>query len=321
MARVTPLERKGAAVCPASCGELVQGTWNGVNFLVPCPVDLYSLAVVKLRPSPGLTGPADRPKALEAVRRTLSFLGSPELGGELWLDSRIPRGKGMASSTADIGAAASAAAAALGMYLRPRDLAFLAVGIEPTDGTLLPGITLVDHVRGYWQLPLGQGPEAGILALDLGGQVDTLEFNAQPGLAEKNEANEALTRRAFLLVRRGIQEKNLGLLGQGTTLSAEANQSILFKPLLSELRDWSRRRGGAGIVAAHSGTVLGLLYQPERNLEKEEESLRRAFPAVGCSWHMRFIQGGVKVVNNNAAAWRELTVSQGKVRGLGVPGF
>ena len=321
MARVKPMERKGAAVCPASCGELVQGTWNGVNFLVPCPIDLYSQAVVKLRPGTGLSGPSDRPKALEAVRRTLNFLGSPELGGELWLDSSIPRGKGMASSTADIGAAASATAAALGMALQPRDLLSLAVGIEPTDGTLLPGVTLVDHVRGSWQLPLGRGPEAGILALDLGGQVDTLEFNAQPGLAEKNRENEPLTRQAFLLVRRGIQEKNLALLGQGAVLSAEANQSVLFKPLLSELKEWSRRRGAAGIVAAHSGTVLGLIYPPERDLEKEAESLRRDFPATGVSWQVRLIQGGVKVVNTNAAAWRELAVSQGTVRGLGVPGF
>jgi len=311
----------GSAALPATCGELVQGTWDGINFLVPCPINRYSLAEVRLRPNAPLTGPADRPKALEAVRRALTILGCPELGGELVLQSQIPRGKGMASSTADIGAAIAAAAAALGAVLNPRELAALAVSIEPTDGTVLPGITLLDHVNGRWQLPLGNGPAAKILVIDLGGQVDTLEFNASPELPEKNLINEPQTKEAFHLVRRGVQEKNLSLLGQGTTLSAQANQSILPKPLLHEIWAWGRKRGSLGVIAAHSGTVLGLIYQPARELGKEEEALRNAFPEIQAGWNVELVQGGVRVVKPGAGSWRQLGGGEGKVRELGVPGF
>lgn len=321
MDKVKAMEWRGTAECPGSCGELVQGTWDGVNFLVPSPVNLYSTARVILRPNTGLSGAAGHVKALEAVRRTLLFLGRHDLGGELHLDSRIPWGKGMASSTADIGAAIAATASALGVELKPRDLAAIAIEIEPTDGTVFPGITLVDHVRGSWVLPLGRGPQAEILVVDLGGEVDTLEFNAQPELPAKNKANETLTRKAFHLVRRGIQEKNLSLLGQGATLSAEANQTILPKPLLTELKQWSAARGCAGVMAAHSGTVVGLLYPPGRDLEREEESLFKTFSGLGESWRVRLIQGGVKVVKPDAGAWGELGGSQGKVREFGVPGF
>lgn len=321
MAGVKTMEWRGTACCPGSCGELVQGTWNGVNFLVPSPVNLYSVAQVTLRPNTELTGSPKQVKALEAVRKTLSFLGNPDLGGELCLDSQIPWGKGMASSTADIGAAIAATASALGISLSPRDLAALAISIEPTDGTLFPGITLVDHVKGYWRLPLGKGPAAEILVADLGGEVDTLEFNARPELPERNRANEAQTRKAFYLVRRGIQEKSLSLLAQGASMSAEANQVILPKPLLREIREWSLTRGCAGVIAAHSGTVLGLIYPSGRELKQEEDSLHKAFPGVGESWRVQLIEGGVKVVKPDVRSWRELVGGEGKVRKLGVPGF
>lgn len=313
MARVAVLEWRGTGICPGSCGELVQGTWNGVNFLVPCPVNLYAKAFVRLRPDCELTGPPESPKALLAVRRTLDFLGMSELGGELLLHSDIPAGKGMASSTADIGAAIAATAAALGVNISARSLAAIAVGIEPTDGTVLPGITLFDHLRGRWLLPLGQPPQGNILVADLGGQVDTVEFNALPGLEAQNRANEPLTKQAFLLVRQGIQQKNLIILGEGASLSAAANQSILPKPLLAELQEWGKSRGALGIVAAHSGTVLGLLYRADRDLAPEEEALRQAFSEITQSWRVRLINGGIKVVKSDVKAWREHFSGQGNL--------
>ncbi|HWJ02817.1 MAG TPA: hypothetical protein VNU93_04000, partial [Verrucomicrobiae bacterium] len=193
-----------------------------------------------------------------------------------------------------------------------------AVSIEPTDGTLLPGITLLDHVAGRWRLPLGGAPAGKILALDFGGQVDTLEFNSLPELATKNSANERLTREAFHLVRRGIQEKNLAILGNGTTRSARANQSILHKPLLPELEAWGRNRGSFGVIAAHSGTVLGLIYPGNRDLGKEAMQVKIDFPSIEGCWALEFAQGGVKVVKPGAGAWREFTGSQAGIRGFGL---
>lgn len=319
--KIKLIEWRGAAVCPGSCGELVQGTWNGVNFLVSCPVNLVSRAQVSLQPNCPLTGPKNKPKALEAVRKTLAILGKPELGGTLEIDSQIPSGKGMASSTADIGAAIAATAAALGKGLSTQSLAELAVAIEPTDGTLLPGITLFDHVGARWRLALGRGPRAGILIADLGGEVDTLQFNARPELAEKNRLNEPKTRRAFYLVRRGINEKKLTLLGQGATLSAIANQAILVKPLLEELIAWAKARDSFGVIAAHSGTVLGLIYPPERDLNREEERLRAAFPQIAACQKTELTEGGVKVVAPDGNTRGKFAGSTGQIWQERVRGF
>ncbi len=298
----------GYAVCPGSCGELVQGTWGGVNFLVPCPVKLYSRASITLIPGVPLTSPSPaRQKALQAVARTLQALGYGHLGGELVVDSAIPWGKGMASSTADIGASIAAAADALKVRLDPAMLLRLALTIEPTDGTLLPGITLLDHIRGRWTLALGQGIPAGILILDLGGQVDTAQFNARPDLAQKNLQNEKLTRQAYYLVRTGLQSRDLNLLGRGATLSAQANQSILAKAGLEEIIAFAGARGAAGVIAAHSGTVLGLIYDRTRNLGLEEKLVNKAFPQIKQYWRTELTSGGVEVVNQDGSPRRGFT--------------
>lgn len=315
--KVKFMEWKGSAVCPGSCGELVQGTWDGVNFLVPCPINLYSEVSVVLRPNSELVCLSGHNKALEAVRRTLAYIGKQELGGVLKVKTSIPWGKGMASSTADIGASIGATAAALGIALRAQEIAELAIPIEPTDATIFPGITLFDHVRGRWRLPLGSGPEAEILVVDLGGEVDTVEFNNRPELPELNRINEFQTRQAFHLVRRGIQEKNLTLLGRGCTLSAEANQVILPKDLLADIKYWNLKRGGFGVIAAHSGTVVGLLYAPGRDMANEGAELRTSFQEISDCRGVKLIKGGVKAVKTNASSRREPQGCQGTLRESG----
>jgi L-threonine kinase len=88
---------------PATCGELVQGTLDGVPCLVSCPIGRYSMAEVRLRPGPGWDVPPGAPKAATALRDGLRYLDQPELGGRLRLVTDLPRGRGYASSTTDIG--------------------------------------------------------------------------------------------------------------------------------------------------------------------------------------------------------------------------
>jgi L-threonine kinase len=45
-------------------------------------------------------------------------------------------------------------------------------------------------------------------------------------------------------------------------LSAEVNQAVLPKPLLEELRQATTEAGGLGVNCAHTGTVLGVLFDP-----------------------------------------------------------
>lgn len=241
---------------PGSCGELVQGTINGVNFLITCPVDWYSEVTVVSGDSMVHT----EPKTATAVSKTFEYLNiSGKLG--LTVESDLPVGKGMASSSADISAACQAAAlAVVGRYLSCDEIADIALSIEPTDGIFYPGIIMFDHVEGKIRRSLGNPPPIYIAVFDVGGQVDTLVFNDREDLAALNQAKEPQVMAAAALVAKGLETGDAQLIGQGATMSAVANQAILYKPCLEQVITISRDFGAVGICAAHSGTVLGVMF-------------------------------------------------------------
>ena len=151
--------RWASASAPGTCGELAQGMLDGIVCMVTCPIDLYSTAVVELSPGPGeISGPADSPKASRAVRATLEFLEESGTDALLRLDSPLPRGKGMASSTADVSAAIVATASACGKELSPAEIAEIALHIEPSDGVMFPGVAVFDHRKGSVARTMGPPP-------------------------------------------------------------------------------------------------------------------------------------------------------------------
>lgn len=241
---------------PGACGELVQGTINGVNFLITCPVDWYSEVTVtdcSLQPEP-------RPKAAIAVNKTLDFLN---IAGNIGVTvvSDLPVGKGMASSSADISAACQAAAlAAAGIRLSADEIADIALSIEPTDGIFYPGIIMFDHIHGKIRRLLGNPPPIHVAIFDAGGQVDTQDFNCREDLAGLNRAKEPQVAAAARLVIEGLAAGDVKLIGRGATMSALANQTILYKPYLEQMIEFSGRFGAAGVCVAHSGTVMGVMF-------------------------------------------------------------
>jgi L-threonine kinase len=248
---------------PATCGELVQGTLDGVPCLVSCPIGRYGVAEVRLRSGPGWDVPSDAPKSAAALRAGLVHLGQPEQGGQLRLTSDLPRSRGYGSSTADVGATIYALGQALGQPLAAAEVARLAVGVEPSDSTLFPGLALFDHRDGSFYQELGPAPPLVVMVLDPGGEVDTLAFNRLDHRAALGRlASQHLE--AFTLLREGLKRGDWPALGQAATLSARAHQAILPDPLLEPGLALARALGALGICRAHSGTLLGLLLDPAR---------------------------------------------------------
>ncbi len=102
-AAALPLARCRA---PGTCGELAQGAIDGEDFLVNCPIDLHAQAAVHASAAGGLH--MRDAQAHGKIARALARLAGqlPGCAGrEVVVTSRIPRGKGMASSTADLTAA------------------------------------------------------------------------------------------------------------------------------------------------------------------------------------------------------------------------
>lgn len=278
---------------PGSCGELVQGSRCGIPFHVTCPIDMYSTVKVEMAPGNGQAhGPKEAIKAREAVARTMKYLRCRDMDAELSISSLLLPGKGMASSTADVAGAILATGLALGHLLAPQQVAQIALSIEPTDGTFFPGIVAFDHRGGKIQQELGSPPPIDIIVLDFGGEVDTVAFNQQ----ERTDILRSLepqVEKALELVKDGVRLSRSEMIGEGATISALANQKILYKPQLNMVLNLARQVDALGVNVAHSGTVIGVLLEPQRRDVKDVIAfLYHQLPGLENVYTARLVGGG-----------------------------
>jgi L-threonine kinase len=283
------------AKAPGTCGELVQGTINGQNFLITCPINVYSEVEISFgQQQEGRIG--DKTRA--AVKKTLAYLQQSASKLAITAKSELPIGKGMASSSADIAAACQATAKCFGQVLTADEIADIALAIEPTDGIFYPGIVMFDHVSGNIRRLLGAPPTIYIAVFDVGGEVNTQQFNQRNDLAALNTAKESLVQQAVELVTEGVRCGDSQMIGRGATLSAIANQTMLYKPCLDQVIEIAERYGAVGVNAAHSGTVLGILFPAS---ERSQISSCIKTVSAACSgiayWRtVEMISGGLTTV-------------------------
>lgn len=243
-----------------TCGELVQGMMNNSSFLITCPINLFSYVKVGIsRISNEITcHPSMRWKSKKAARETLKFLNEKNINIDLRIRSDIPLGKGMASSTADIVGSCLGIVTLLNKKISESEIAGLALSIEPSDGTMFKGIVLFDYLKGSVVKHLGVAPPMKIVAIDIGGTINTIRFNKNDYKKIRSVQERGILK-AVELVEKGIKEKNCFLIGEGATLSAVLNQQILFKKELNEIIEISKELNAYGVCVAHSGTVIGIL--------------------------------------------------------------
>lgn len=247
------------ALCPASCGELIQGWIHGSEKLISYGINCYSRVSISEGKGRKIN---QHPKAYQMVQRIFRYYDIPIAEAEnivLNIESEIPLGKGMASSTADLGATALAAATYLNKKITQEEIASLCIEIEPTDSTLFSQITLFDHLKGSFIKPYGPYPQGNVLVLEGKQTIDTIEFRKteRKGLLE-NQAPQL--EKALELFEAGINENSLQKLAQAGTISALANQTILYKKGLEALIQLCLEMGALGVNVAHSGTVIGIIF-------------------------------------------------------------
>lgn len=276
-------DQAGAAVTvPGTCGELVQGwhpEWDE-PVLVSCPIALYSQVSLMLRRQPDLVtppGPGGYAKLRLAARLALDYLGRPDLGADIEVRSQLLPGRGMASSTADMVGAMAGVSLALNQPLSPAELARLACRVEPSDSIMFAGLALLAYRNsgGRYQ-ELGPAPALPLLMLDTGQAVDTITFNARLDLAAVRRL-ASTTRIALDWLNEGINNNNPEAIGAAATLSAVSYQAISYNALLPQIQQWATATGALGIVRAHSGSVVGLLYESGLNLAEPAQWLAARF--------------------------------------------
>lgn len=286
---------------PATCGELVQGAIDNVDYLVNFPIDLYSTVRGRLT-TDAFTGIkvthdgvyAKVVNAVEALSRAVSFSG----GIDLEILSRVPRGKGLASSSSEIASALAVASRLLAVDLSPELSCLFNASVEATDCVQAPGISLVTQLDGRVRASFAAPAGITVVMIDCGGSIDTDAFDRVKfrRIAAKNRD---LHLKARSLVVHGLRNGCRKSVGLAATLSASINQKVLFKPQFSQALQLVQELGGLGINCAHSGTVLGVLLDPATcNLPNMIRRLQNTFGVEAIIGTHQLINGGIHVGNH-----------------------
>jgi len=252
------------ASCPASCGEFIQGLIDGSDKLISCPIDWYSTVEVKQGAAHQFD---ERPLMRQALKATLKHMQINEVWHEklsIRFNSTIPVAKGMASSTADIAATVVATARHFDQTIASQTMAQICTSLEPSDSTFLHQLSLFDHNRGLIHQQYGWTPDLNVLIFESRAQLNTVDYHQLPR-QQQLEQNAMQLTEAVHLFEHAIQTKDAMLLGQSCTRSALTSQTILPKPGFKQFQALIEQFDLPGLVVAHSGTVVGLLCNPQQH--------------------------------------------------------
>lgn len=295
---VSPLQGFGRAPC--HFGELIQGVFRAddgqvCRALVTLPIREHGTTAVFTRvPGTDLgdisvqgTGRGKSRRAAEiTASQCARIAGMRGSGGRLVLDSDVPVGIGMGSSTSDVLATVRAVASAFGVRLDPDTTVRLAVEAESACDPLM-----LD------ERPVLFGPRNGRVLEVLGsrlpplmvvgcitGDADTVDTVSLPDAPASAVGDYELLRDD---VRRAVTTGDVSVLGNACTQSARRNQSMVPKTELEALEEVARRSGAAGVQVAHSGNVAGVLLDARapdlpRRLERCETLLADSGIATAC---------------------------------------
>lgn len=285
--------------CPASCGELIQGLIGAGEKLISLPIDQYSEVTLEEKKQ-GIIY-TNKKKTIAAFQKALEYFHVPSNYVEnisLKIKSRIPVAKGMASSTADIAATIVATAKLLGKELGAEELGKLCCMIEPTDSTIFDKLTLFDHINGKIIKQYDWSSELKVMILEMNSIVNTEEFRKNDYSRVRYENKEEIEE-AHRIFEKAFEKRDNKLLGQAINISSFANQRILLKPKLDEIMDIAMSLGACGVNVAHSGTVVGILYE-ESALDAEElkylfvkNNIMKDYVKIHIT---KMVKGGVRII-------------------------
>ena len=240
-------------------GELMQGFLpDASGFLVSgLPSRLFFSEALLDTDGEASVLPPKTQKALDLFLRT--WFGGAALKGSIRLHSNTPPGKGLSSSSTDI----LSVLFVVNDYLRTgctsEDLYRIAAAIEPTDPCLTDDIVVFRQHAGIVDRCITLPPMT-VLYFDAepGRQIETLDVQ-RPWTVGTGKFYDWLLRR-FL---RAAKEGDYDALFESITYSAEYNQTMVPLARWDEYLELARTTQ-AGLMVAHSGTIVGFLTRPQQ---------------------------------------------------------
>lgn len=210
-------------------------------------------------------------KAIEAAKLLMEKFNLQHLcKGLLRINSEIPPGKGMASSSADIVSTIRSLSNAFNLEVTEELISEIATEIEPTDGIMYNIPCIYRQKTGVLIKELPLLNNLRVLGIDCGGQVDTIAQHSKS--IEYSSTEKAFFEEVVNSIESVLEDRNTSKLFEYIRNSSIINQKILPKKNFNFLLDLSYSYN-CGLIVAHSGTVAGLvLDKMEKNyLEKEKE--------------------------------------------------
>jgi L-threonine kinase len=268
------MDYTGVGECCGSFGELLQGVLpNGHKFLVNCRI--RNRSIVRLNLAEPHYAPEKEeamvrshqhwPKTYKGLRNFLADLGRRD-DFLFEIDSDIPVGKGLSSSTADMVAGIRALASVLSIKLKNDYVSRMLSEIEPNDGLHFDNTSAYLHTEGRLIANFSYVPPFRILGLDAGGTFDTVVFNTRPitFTAGQQERYQHLLKD----ISAALEQRELNTVAMIATESGRLWQTINPKREFEQVEDLARSLGALGVLNTHSGTYLGVLFADDPSLDE-----------------------------------------------------
>ena len=259
---------KSYGICPASCGEFVQGILDNEEYLSSYAIDMFSIASLEEKKEDINLGSKKSRKAIEKVFEKFNIPIEESKNISLDLKSNIPIGKGMASSTADIGATIKATLSILNKKLNDEEISLIASEIEPTDSIILYKNSIFNPINGSVKKYLSSFNNGRVIILEPKEILETKIIRSNPNYLNIKLENKSIIKKSFNLLEKGLENNDLKLIGEACTLSSLANENIHKKPYLNEIIEISESMNAYGVNIAHSGTVIGILIDKNMDYER-----------------------------------------------------
>ena len=282
--------RRASAWIPATCGELLQGVDDSGPVLVSLPLRRAGRVDVQLHQAAGLRVTPPRDRALIALRLALDATAWPG-GADARLETGLPPGRGLGSSTVDVAGVIAAVFAAAGAELDGPSLLRLATAVEPSDGSPFAGLVAIDHVAGRRLDPLGPAPPLLAVTVDAGVPVDT------PSLHRRHGPGPQLPGDALQRLAAAVASGDLAGIGREATESARRNQDRLPHLAFDAALSTAVAIAALGVCVAHSGTLAAVLCRDHAQAARALRRLR--------------VAGWEPVIHTVSAAGRRVAVGGG----------
>ena len=270
----------GYATTTGHHGELLQGSFYGKDAkvhhaLVTLPCQLFKTEAIfnPIKDSiVNVQNSLEMKKSKEAAILTLKYLGLKSWGGELQVTTNIQRDLGLGSSTSDVISTILAVANSFRCNLSPEEVSQLSVRAEQASDPLIydnrailfahrEGM-IIEDFSGY--LPALE--IVGFNSRKNGGGIRTLSL--EPICYDWYEIEEF---RVLLgLIRKAIYEQDSSLIARVASSSARINQRYLKKENFSQYEELVKNSGALGFQVAHSGTVMGIIFDPNDTCLKQK---------------------------------------------------